>query len=110
MEDALVSLHVTLPDAHRAQAMARTLVDERLVACVNIVPGVTSVYRWEGERQEDSEVLFLAKTAAPLLEAVTRRITELHPYELPCVVAVPVVGGLPEYLDWVRRTTGEGTR
>jgi len=92
----------TCPDGTPAARLAQTLVAEGLAACVNRLPGVVSNFRWEGRLQEEAEALLLIKTTQPQLEALTTRITELHPYELPEVVAVPVLGGLEEYLDWIR--------
>jgi periplasmic divalent cation tolerance protein len=92
----------TCPDGAPAAHLAETLVTESLAACVNRLPGVVSYFRWEGRVQQDAETLLLIKTTEARLAALTARITELHPYELPEVVAVPVLGGLEEYLDWVR--------
>jgi periplasmic divalent cation tolerance protein len=102
--DAL-EIHVTLPDAERATALARTLVGEALAACVNVVPGVRSIYRWEGRIQEDDEVLCLIKTRPALFDRVRRRILELHPYEVPEILAFGVDDGSPAYLDWLRAAT-----
>jgi len=81
--------------------LADTLVGERLAACVNIVPGLRSVYRWQGAVECDNEVLLLIKTTRARLPALSARVVELHPHELPEVVAVEVAGGLSAYLDWV---------
>jgi periplasmic divalent cation tolerance protein len=104
MADAL-EVHVTLPNADVARAIARTLVEERLAACVNVVPGVVSVYSWEGTIHEDSEVLCLIKTSPDRFESLRARVLELHPYELPEVLAFAVDDGSRDYLDWVRRNT-----
>lgn len=90
------------PEGAPAAHLAETLVGERLAACVNRLPGVVSTYRWEGRVDENSETLLLIKTTADRLAELTARISELHPYELPEVVAVPLVGGLEHYLDWIR--------
>lgn len=95
----------TCPDADVAGRIARALVGEGLAACVNAMPGVTSVYLWEGAVQTDTEVQLLIKTTAARLSALMDRVRELHPYALPEVIAVPVIGGLPEYLQWVRTCT-----
>jgi periplasmic divalent cation tolerance protein len=100
-EDVRVAL-VTAPDADVGARIARTLVEERLVACVNLVPGVRSIYRWEGAVQEDAEVLLVAKTAAGRAEALAARVREVHPYDVPEVVLLAVEGGSAPYLDWVR--------
>jgi periplasmic divalent cation tolerance protein len=93
---------ITAPDAETGTRIARSLVEERLVACVNLVSGIRSIYRWEGTVQEDAEVLLVAKTRADRAGDLVNRIVELHPYELPEVVLLPAVGGNPPYLDWVR--------
>jgi periplasmic divalent cation tolerance protein len=101
----------TCPAGAPAAQLAETLVEEGLAACVNRLPGVVSNFRWEGRVQEESETLLLIKTTADRLPAVTARVTELHPYELPEVVAVPVEGGLEDYLDWIRASvSGHSTR
>ncbi len=91
----------TCPDRECADKLANALVDERLAACVNILPGIRSVYRWEGKRETASETLLLIKTHHRAYPALERRILELHPYELPEIIAVPVENGLPAYLDWI---------
>ncbi|MEN5060293.1 divalent-cation tolerance protein CutA [Luteimonas sp. TWI1416] len=93
------------PDEASAQRIARTLVDARLAACVSLVPGVTSIYRWQGRVQTDAEVLLVIKTTADRLEALTERLRALHPYDVPELVALPVAGGLADYLHWVEAET-----
>jgi len=104
MAEAL-EVHVTLPDTEAARALGRTLVEERLAACVNVVPGVVSIYGWEGTIHEDGEVLCLVKTSPERFEKLRARILELHPYEVPEVLAFAVDDGSRDYLDWVRRNT-----
>ena len=104
MADAL-EVHVTMPDAAQATALARALVDEGLAACVNLVPGVKSIYQWEGRTQEEEEVLCLIKTRPAVFDRARARILELHPYEVPEILAFAVDDGSPEYLDWLRRAT-----
>jgi len=91
----------TCPDRPVADRLAEALVAERLAACVNVVPGLHSVYRWQGAIERSDETLLLIKTTRAGLPALSARIVELHPYELPEVVAVEVAGGLSAYLDWV---------
>lgn len=96
----------TCPDLATAERIAETVVDERLAACVNIAPGLTSIYRWEGQIQRDTELLLLIKTRQevyPLLEA---RIRELHPYQIPEITALPIQTGSAAYLDWIADQTG----
>jgi periplasmic divalent cation tolerance protein len=99
---------VTAPDAEVGASLARHLVEERLAACVNVLPGVRSVYRWEGEIHESDECLLVAKTAAATTPRLTERVVELHPYEVPEVLALAVERGLPEYLEWVDRESEGG--
>ena len=77
----------------------------RLVACVNMIPAVESMYRWEGEVQTDEELLLMAKTRSALVNDIAKRVTDLHPYDLPEVIAAPIAGGLQGYLDWVVSST-----
>ena len=99
---------VTVPDAGVGRRLARALLQERLVACANLVPGVTSLYRWEGELQEEEEVLLVMKTRSELVPGLAARIPELHPYELPEVLALRADDGLPAYCRWVMDETGGG--
>ena len=94
---------LTAPDAATAERLARALVEERLAACVNLVPGVRSVYRWQGQVEDASEVLLVVKTRADRGAALALRVRELHPYALPEVLELAVSGGGAEYLDWVRK-------
>ena len=84
-----------------APALARTLVDERLAACVNILPPMTSIYRWKGNVEEDREQLLVIKTAATRAQSLMDRIRQLHPYEVPELLVVPASDGSAAYLDWV---------
>ena len=96
----------TCPDLATAERIAETVVGERLAACVNIAPGLTSIYRWEGQIQRDAELLLLIKTRQevyPLLEA---RIRQLHPYQIPEIIALPIQTGAAAYLDWIARNSG----
>jgi periplasmic divalent cation tolerance protein len=104
MADAL-ELHVTMPDRERATSLARALVDEGLAACVNIVPGVRSVYQWDGRLQEEEEVLCLIKTRHAVFERARDRILALHPYDVPEILAFAVDEGSPAYLEWLKRST-----
>ncbi len=100
--DDLRVVFVTAPDVEVAERLARGLVEERLAACVNLIPGIRSFYRWEGAVQDDAEVLLVVKTRTDRLEALASRLQELHPYELPEILGLPVIGGSQAYLDWIR--------
>lgn len=97
---ALVVL-VTVPSAEKGAEIARALVEERLAACGNVVPGLRSIYRWEGKVQDDAEALLLLKTTRPRFEALRERVRSLHPYQVPEVLALPVEKGHAAYLDWI---------
>ncbi len=96
---------VTVPTEEVARRIARALVDERLAACVNIVPAVTSIYRFEGAIHEDAELLLVVKSVPHRLPALFARVAELHPYRVPECLALPVESGLPKYLEWVAAET-----
>ncbi|MAY80446.1 MAG: divalent-cation tolerance protein CutA [Deltaproteobacteria bacterium] len=92
---------MTAPDESVASSIAREVVDARLAACANLLPGVRSIYRWEGEICDDGECLVLFKTTDENLQSLRDRIISLHPYECPEVLAVDVAGGSPDYMKWV---------
>jgi periplasmic divalent cation tolerance protein len=104
MTDAVLIL-TTVPDDARAESLARTLVEERLAACVNIHGAMTSIYRWKGEVDREAERQLIIKTTRDRVPALEARIKALHSYELPEFVIVPIEGGSDAYLDWVRRET-----
>jgi periplasmic divalent cation tolerance protein len=99
---------VTAPDVEAAWRIARTLVEERLAACVNVMGGVRSVYRWEGAVEEAQEALLVVKTTRERFAALRDRITSLHPYQVPEVVALPVEDALASYRAWVESSVGSG--
>jgi periplasmic divalent cation tolerance protein len=103
-----VVIFVTAPDGQFAEGLARRLVEERLAACVNIVPGLRSVFWWEGEVQESEEVLLLLKARREDVDAVAERVRGLHPYEVPEVIAAEIVAGLDVYLSWVAAQMDRG--
>jgi periplasmic divalent cation tolerance protein len=98
----------TCPDTTTAPAIADVLVGERLAACVNVLPGLRSVYRWQGAIERADEALLLIKTVQAQLPALQARMAALHPYELPELVAVEVAGGLAAYLDWIAESSADG--
>ncbi len=101
---ALVVL-VTTPSPEKAAEMARALVEERLAACGNVVPGLRSLYRWEGRVQDDAEALLVLKTTRHRFQALRARVLALHPYEVPEVLALRVEAGHAAYLDWIADST-----
>lgn len=97
----------TCPDADTARRIARALVEARLAACVNLLPGVHSIYRWEGKVCSGDEVMLVIKTSQARLEALTERFRDLHPFDVPELVALPIEGGLAAYLDWIDASTSQ---
>ncbi len=106
-ETEICAVLTTVPDEGVAETLARTLVEEGLAACVNVIPGMRSIYRWEGALQDDSEVMLVIKSQQKRSQALAARIKDLHPYELPEVLVLPVCGGSPAYLDWIVTETRE---
>jgi len=102
-------LLTTFPDEDTAARVARALVDERLCACVNLLPGVRSIYRWKGAVTDEREVLAIAKTTAARLPALERRLAELHPYEVPELVALAAAHVHPPYLAWLLAEVAPGS-
>jgi periplasmic divalent cation tolerance protein len=91
----------TVGSPQDAERIARTLVERRLAACVNVVPGIVSIYRWKGELQRDDERMLVIKTRTDKLPALREALVALHPYELPELVTVPIEDGHPPYLGWI---------
>ena len=96
----------TAPSAEKAAEIGRALVEEKLAACVNIVPAVRSIYRWKGQLCDDSEVLCVIKTRADRIDALRERLVALHPYEVPELVVLDVVSGHIPYLAWIDESVG----
>ena len=103
MTDYIV-VYVTAPE-DEAVNLAKTLVDERLVACVNIVPGLRSIYWWQGKVEDGPEVLCIMKTRGNLFESMRDRVRELHSYEVEEIIALPILAGNLPYLDWIKENT-----
>ena len=99
------SVYMTAGSMDEARAIAADLVDRRLAACVNLVPGVRSIYRWRGEVADDAEVAMFAKTRADLVDALVARVKALHSYDCPCIVALPIAAGNADFLDWIAAET-----
>jgi len=106
MAEEVLTVFTTWPDLETARKAARVLVEERLAACGNIVPGVESVYRWEGQVETGAEVLVVFKTVIGSYQMFETRLRALHPYQVPEVLALRVTDGLPSYLRWVEQNCG----
>ena len=100
-----IVVFVTAPNQDAAAGIARTVVDERLAACGNVLPGIRSIYRWQGEVHDEPEVMLVLKTRAGLFESLRGRILELHSYDVPEIIALPIEAGHGPYLDWILENT-----
>lgn len=110
METGVYAVLVTAPDAEVGERLGRALVEEHLAACANVVPGMVSLFWWEGEVQRSGEALLILKTTAAGLRALEARLLELHPYDVPEVLALGVQDGHEPYLAWVREEVrGKGS-
>ncbi len=105
MEEECCEVIVTAEDADWLARFTRTLVEERLAACGHQVAAIRSVYRWQGEVHDEPEARVALHTRRSLVPAIVARTTELHPYDVPCVIALPLVGGNPDYLRWIAEET-----
>ena len=94
-------IYVTAPSRPEAEQIAETVVTEKLAACANIFNGVTSIFEWEGKLCRENEAVLILKTTEERVEALTERIKQLHSYDCPCIVALPIEGGNPNFLNWV---------
>jgi periplasmic divalent cation tolerance protein len=104
MADEIIVL-ITAANNDEAGRIATALVDGRFAACVNIVPGVRSLFFWEGKTQNETETLLIAKSRLPLLEQLIMLVKSLHSYTVPEIIALPIIGGSADYLSWLRETT-----
>ncbi len=104
-ENAIAIVLVTTGNEEEAAKIGRTLVEERLAACANIVPRIRSIYRWQDQVHDEQESLMILKTRAPLFSKLQKRVKELHSYEVPEIISFPVTAGLPQYLEWVSTET-----
>jgi len=100
-----IVVFVTAGDMETAEKIGKVLVEERLAACVNVVPGIRSFYRWEGRVVDDGELLLIIKTQSSRFEALKARVLGLHTYDLPEIVGLPIEMGHEAYLDWIRTET-----
>lgn len=99
------TIYVTTGSRDEGLAIGREFVAARLAACANVLGGVTSVYRWQGEVLEDTEAIVVLKTREDLVDAIVEQVKALHSDDCPCVVALPIVGGNADYLDWIVKET-----
>ena len=104
-ESAAVLVYATFPSSETAAAAGRALLEARLAACINILPAMTSIYRWKGVIESASEAVLLAKLPPQLAKAAVDCIVAAHPYETPAVLVIPVLAGAAAYLDWIRAET-----
>jgi len=100
-------VYITCGSQHEAETIGAALVEERLAACVNLIPGMTSMYRWQGKIEKDQEYVMIAKTNDATLSALIERVTALHSYEVPCIEALSVVQGHPAFLNWIHEEVAQ---
>lgn len=105
--DKPVLVYTTCPSQEAAESIGGALVEAGLAACVNILPGMVSIYVWQGDRQRDEEVVMIAKTRTAMAKAVTSKIEELHPYDVPAVLVLPVSGGAARFMAWIGEQTAD---
>lgn len=98
-------VYITCATAQEAENIGTVLVERRLAACVNILGGMRSLYWWEGKVEQGEETVLIAKTRTELVDELTEAVRAMHGYEVPCVAAMPITGGNPDFLDWIRRET-----
>jgi len=106
MTTEILMVYCSCPNERVGTDMASALVEQGLAACINVLPGVTSIYKWHGEMKSGTEALLLIKCPAGKYQALEQAIIDRHPYELPEIIAVSIEAGLPAYLDWIREETG----
>ena len=101
----LAVIYSTFGTVESARHVASVLVEERLLACANLLPGAISIYRWEGTTHADPEIVLIGKTRADLVRAAIERLRALHPYEIPCITSWPIEASSPIYAEWIKRAT-----
>jgi periplasmic divalent cation tolerance protein len=99
------SVYITTSDKDEARRIGKQLVADRLAACINVLDGMNSMYWWEGEIQDDQEAVLIAKTRKDLMPDLIEKVKQLHSYDVPCVVSLPIMEGNPDYLQWIRTET-----
>ena len=100
--------YITMGSMEAARELGSFLVDSKVAACANIVPGMESIYSWKGKVEKDLEVILLAKTTLEMMEKLTKMVKEKHDYECPCIIWLPIEGGNPDYLAWLREQVRNG--
>ena len=101
----VAAIYTTIDDINTARRIAQTLTEEQLVACVNIIPNIESVYRWKGKIENSNEIVLIAKTVDQNVKKTIQRIKQLHKYDVPDIIVLPVIGGLKDYLDYISMET-----
>lgn len=100
-----IVVYITAPNEEEAAKIAKTIVEERVAGCVNIVKGIRSIYSWQGKIEDDAEVLMIVKTQRHLFEPLKKRVKELHSYTVPEIIALPIIEGSEDYLNWLKEVT-----
>lgn len=100
-----IVVYITVPTEEEALRIAKTIVEERIAGCVNIVKGIRSIYQWQGKIEDDAELLMIIKTQRHLFEPLKRRVKELHSYTVPEIIALPIIKGSEDYLKWLKEVT-----
>lgn len=98
-------VYMTCETADEAERVGTVLIERRLAACVNMLPGMKSMYWWEGKVEQADEVVLIAKTRESLVDALTDAVKDVHGYDVPCIVSMPIRGGNPDFLKWIREET-----
>ncbi len=101
----VAAIYTTIDDIKTARRIAQTLTEEQLVACVNIIPNIESVYRWKGKIENSNEIVLIAKTIDQNVKKTIQRIKQLHKYDVPDIIVLPIIGGFKDYLDYIRKET-----
>ncbi|MEW6265594.1 MAG: divalent-cation tolerance protein CutA [Thermodesulfobacteriota bacterium] len=102
---SVVMVYITASSPEEAEKVGRLLVEKRLAACVNIIAGMRSIYWWEGKLDQAEETVLIAKTKESLVDELVRSVKDVHDYTVPCVVALPVVAGNPDFISWIKQET-----
>jgi periplasmic divalent cation tolerance protein len=101
----VAAIYTTIDDIKTARRIAQKLTEEQLVACVNIIPNIESVYRWKGKIENSNEIVLIAKTVDQNVKKTIQRIKQLHKYDVPDIIVLPIIGGLKDYLDYISKET-----